>query len=71
MIKVRRPVAGSTKLYSYPRYQFCNESSDIKRIFCDACDRLGISWRKMNRKTISVARGADVEKMDAIVGPKY
>lgn len=68
---VRRPVAGQMKYYSYPRYQFTNESTDIKRIFCEACDRLGINWRRMNRKTISIARRADVEKMEAVVGPKY
>ena len=61
----------SHKEYTYPRYQFTNESSDIKELFCAACDRLGIKWRRMNRKTISVARREDVEKMDAIVGPKY
>jgi len=68
---VRRPVGGEVKYYSYPRYQFSNESADIKRIFCNACDRLGINWRRMNRKTISIARREDVSKMDAIVGPKY
>lgn len=68
---VRRRVGGHMKQYAYPRYQFTNESSDIKHIFTTACDRLGIGWRRMNAKTISIARRADVEKMDAIVGPKY
>ena len=71
MNRVRRPVNGEMKDYSYLRYQFTNESTDIKRIFCNALDQLGINWRRMNRKTISVARRADVEKMDAIVGQKY
>jgi hypothetical protein len=44
------------KKYEYPRYNFSNRSADIKRIFCDACDRLCIEWRVMNRWTISVAR---------------
>ena len=69
--RVRRPVAGEMKYYSYPRYQFSNESSDIKAIFCGACDLLGIQWRRMNRKTISIARKEEVAKMDLIVGPKY
>ena len=69
--RVRRLVSGKMKYYSYPRYQFCNESSDIKSIFCAACDRLGIKWRRMNRKTISIAPRAEVEKLDAIIGPKY
>ena len=67
---VRRPVDGRMKEYSYPRYQFCNESEDIKRIFCDACARLDIRWKRMNRKTISVARHEDVEKLDVLVGKK-
>ena len=36
------------KTYTYPRYNFSNRSDDIKRIFCDACDLLGIEWRVMN-----------------------
>lgn len=68
---VRRNLRNGPKTYRYWRYEFTNESADIKRLFCDACDRLGIQWRRMNRKSISVARRADVEKMDAIVGPKY
>ena len=71
MNRVRRSVAGETKTYAYPRYQFTNESNDIKQLFCWACDLLGIRWRRMNRKTISVAPRLEVEKLDAIVGPKY
>ena len=54
----------------YPRYQFTNASEDIRKIFCDACDRLGISWRQMNARNISIARRADVARMDEFVGPK-
>jgi hypothetical protein len=56
--------------YSYPRYQFSNASSDIRQIFCDACDLLDVSWRRMNERNISVARAADVAKLDCIIGPK-
>lgn len=69
--RVRRPVAGDMKEYAYPRYQFSNESADIRGIFCSALDRMGIAWRQMNRKTISVARRSEVAKLDLIVGPKY
>lgn len=70
MNRIKRPVHGELKEYRYPRYQFTNESADIREIFCVACDRLAINWRQMNRKTISIARKHDVEKLDAIVGPK-
>jgi hypothetical protein len=39
------------KTYVYPRYLFSNRSDDIRQIFCDACDRLGIEWRRMMRRT--------------------
>ena len=58
------------KTYRYPRYQFSNRSDDIRRIFCDACDRLGIEWRVMNRWNISVARRESVARLDEFVGPK-
>lgn len=58
------------KIYEYPRYQFSNASDDIKRIFADACDRVGIAWRQMNRMTLSVARREAVALMDRHVGPK-
>jgi hypothetical protein len=65
-----RCVGGTTKRYTYPRYQFSNESADIKRIFTDALDQLGIAWRVMNRKTISIARREAVAALDEFVGPK-
>jgi hypothetical protein len=57
------------KEYEYPRYMFTNFSSDIRKIFCDACVEYGVAWRQMNWKTISVARSADVAKLDAAIGP--
>jgi hypothetical protein len=65
-----KTVGGTTKKYTYPRYQFSNRSADIHRIFTDALDRLGISWRKANQWTISVARRDAVAALDEFVGPK-
>jgi hypothetical protein len=62
-------VGDTVKRYTYPRYEFSNESADIKRIFTDALDQLGIAWRVMNRKSISARREA-VAALDAFVGPK-
>jgi hypothetical protein len=58
------------KTYEYPRYNFSNRSADIRRIFCDACDLLGIEWRVMNAWNISVARRASVARLDEFIGPK-
>jgi hypothetical protein len=60
----------ASRTYSYPRYMFTNNSEDIQRIFSDACERYGVSWRQMNWKTIAVSRRADVAKLDRIIGPK-
>lgn len=54
----------------YPRYQFTNESDQIRDLFTWACDLYGVQWRKMKRNTISVARAADVLKLDLVIGPK-
>ena len=56
--------------YEYVRYEFSNRSDDIKRIFCEACDALGVQWRVMNRESISVARRASVARLDEFIGPK-
>jgi hypothetical protein len=53
-----------------PRYSFCNVSEDIKSIFCDACDLLGLEWTSSGRKTIYVSRRADVDLLDLFIGPK-
>jgi hypothetical protein len=55
--------------WRHPRYVFSNASSDIRRIFCDACDLLGLHWTSAPR-AIYVSRKADVARMDEFVGPK-
>jgi hypothetical protein len=65
-----KSVGGTTKKYTYPRYQFSNRSADIRGIFTDALDRLGIDWRQSNQWTISVARRDAVAALDEFVGPK-
>jgi hypothetical protein len=57
--------------YVYPRYQFSNRSDDIRKMFTDACDRLGVEWRPWTRWHISVARRESVMLLDSFIGPKY
>lgn len=52
-----------------PRYSFKNRSADIRRIFCDACDLLGLSWTAAP-DTVYVSRKADVARLDGFIGPK-
>lgn len=56
--------------YAYPRYQFSNRSDDIRRLFTDTCDLMGIAWRPWGRWHISVARRDAVALLDEHVGPK-
>jgi hypothetical protein len=56
--------------WRHPRYTFCNVSDDIKRIFCDACDLLGLRWTLAPPKTVYVSRKADVALLDEFIGPK-
>jgi hypothetical protein len=64
------PVRHKGRLYTYPRYTFSNASADIRGLFCHACDLLGIEWRVMNARNISVARRESVARLDEFVGPK-
>ena len=52
------------------RYAFANRSEDIKAIFCDHLDPLGIGWTRPNRQLIAVDRRPEVAKRDEFVGPK-
>jgi hypothetical protein len=54
-----------------PRYSFSNRSEDIKNLFCDTCDALGIRWTRPSEKNIAVYRLASVARLDEFVGPKY
>jgi hypothetical protein len=56
--------------WSHPRYSFANHSDGIKRIFCEACDLMGLHWTASGEKTIYVSRKADVAILDCFVGPK-
>jgi hypothetical protein len=58
------------RTYEYVRYAFTNRSEDIKCIFGEACDALGVQWRVMNRDSISIARRASVARLDEFIGPK-
>jgi hypothetical protein len=56
--------------YEYPRYQFSNRSDDIRRLFTDTCDRLGVKWRPWTRYHVSVAERHSVAILDRHIGPK-
>lgn len=59
---------------NYPRYQFTNYSSDIRRLFCDTCEHLGLHWTekaKLGKTTdIFISKRPDVAFLDLYIGPK-
>lgn len=57
--------------YAYSRYQFSNRSTEIRQLFIDGCEALGVESRQMNRWNISVNTRASVALLDTYVGPKY
>jgi hypothetical protein len=69
--RVTNRVTRNGKRYSYPRYNFANESADIMRLCQQSLDRLGIGWRMCRRNLLSVARAEAVADLDVHVGPKW
>ena len=62
--------SGRVAEYSYPRYFFSNQSADIRALFCEYCEKLGIRWTQSNPRNISVAQRKSVALLDSFVGPK-
>lgn len=56
--------------WSSPRYTFTNYSPDILRIFCRACEQIGLHWTASGEHVIYVSRKADVAILDEFIGPK-
>ena len=67
---IHRQLPGGVRTYSYTRYFFSNMSGDIRGIFTDALDLLGLAWRQNRHNSISIARREAVEALDSFVGPK-
>ena len=62
--------SGKVAEYAYPRYFFSNMSADIRGLFCEYCERLGIRWTQSNHRNISVSHRHSVALLDEFVGPK-
>jgi hypothetical protein len=62
--------SGRVAEYEYPRYFFSNMSADIRGLFCEYCERLGIRWTQSNHRNISVSHRDSVALLDEFVGPK-
>ena len=60
----RRVVAGR----NYPASSFTNHSEDILLLFIRVCGLISLRPRRANRVTVSIARRADVARLDRIFG---
>ncbi len=45
--------------------------TDIRRIFCEHCELLGIRWTQSNPRNISVSHRKSVALLDEFIGPKW
>ena len=62
--------SGRVAEYAYPRYFFSNLSADIRALFCEACDALGVRWTLSNPRNVSVSHRESVAILERLVGPK-
>jgi hypothetical protein len=62
--------SGRVAEYEYPRYFFSNLSADIRALFCEYCERLGVRWTQSNHRNISVSHRRSVAILDGFIGPK-
>ncbi len=60
---------GQVAHYAYPRYFFSNLSGDIRGLFCEHCDQLGIEWTCAGRN-VTISKRLGVAALDDFVGPK-
>jgi Homeodomain-like domain len=62
--------SGRVAEYSYVRYFFSNLSADIRRIFAEHCELIGIRVTQSNHRNLSISHRKSVEVLETIVGPK-
>ena len=67
--KTRLP-SGRVAEYAYPRWFFSNRSADIRGLFCEYCERLGIRCTQSNPRNISVSHRMSVALLDSFVPAK-
>lgn len=62
--------SGRVARYEYPRYFFSNLSADIRALFCEYSERIGVRWTQSNHRNISVSHRRSVAILDGFIGPK-
>ena len=54
----------------YPRYFFSQVSDDIRRLFCETCEKIGVEYRLNRWDSVSIARAPSIAILDSFIGPK-
>jgi hypothetical protein len=62
--------SGRVAEYAYPRWFFSNRSADIRGLFCEYCERLGVRWTQSNPRNISISHRVSVALVDSFVPAK-
>ena len=62
--------SGRVKEYAYPRYFFTNVSADIRALFIEHCELLGVRCTLSNPRNVSVSHRKSVAILEEVVGPK-
>jgi hypothetical protein len=62
--------SGRVAEYSYIRYFFTNHSADIRRIFIEHCELLGIRVTQSSHRNLTVSHRDSVAILEEIIGPK-
>ncbi len=52
------------------RYHFSNRSSDIRELFCDALERIGVHWTRNQPNSIAIYRKRDTALLDTLIERK-
>ncbi len=55
---------------NYPRYMFSNYSDDIRKLFTDTTEKLGLHWTTANARNVAISKREDVAWLDEHVGAK-
>lgn len=69
--RFRTPLpSGRVEEYAYVRYFFSNLSPDIRAIFREHCELIGIRVTQPNHRNLAVSHRASVAILDSFIGPK-
>lgn len=64
-------LGGRVAEYQYVRYYFTNRSEDLRAIFIEHCELLGIRVTRPNGRNLSIAHRDSVAVLEEVAGPQW